>query len=86
MSLFPGLLILAYPFLKARFNLDHILPNIGKSSPLPEEDCVRPLVYKLVASGQGSQARVCDCSWLCVLELLCVCVWVCGAGVAMTTV
>ncbi|XP_036112696.1 kinocilin [Molossus molossus] len=24
-----GFLILAYPFLKARFNLDHILPNIG---------------------------------------------------------
>ncbi|XP_038307455.1 kinocilin isoform X4 [Canis lupus baileyi] len=24
-----GLLILAYPFLKARFNLDHILPTIG---------------------------------------------------------
>ncbi|XP_034507833.1 kinocilin [Ailuropoda melanoleuca] len=24
-----GLLILAYPFLKARFNLDHILPAIG---------------------------------------------------------
>ncbi|XP_073758763.1 kinocilin isoform X2 [Callorhinus ursinus] len=25
----PGLLILAYPFLKTRFNLDHILPTIG---------------------------------------------------------
>ncbi|XP_036995584.2 kinocilin [Artibeus jamaicensis] len=24
-----GILILAYPFLKARLNLDHILPNIG---------------------------------------------------------
>ncbi|XP_021106456.1 kinocilin isoform X2 [Heterocephalus glaber] len=24
-----GLLIFAYPFLKARFNLDHILPSIG---------------------------------------------------------
>ncbi|EHH14749.1 kinocilin [Macaca nemestrina] len=24
-----GFLILAYPFLKARFNLDHILPTIG---------------------------------------------------------
>ncbi|KAM9692638.1 kinocilin isoform 1-T1 [Dama dama] len=24
-----GLLILAYPFLKSRFNLDHILPTIG---------------------------------------------------------
>lgn len=34
-SLFPGLLILAYPFLKARFNLDHILPTIGESSPQP---------------------------------------------------
>uniref|UniRef100_A0A452VG92 Kinocilin n=1 Tax=Ursus maritimus TaxID=29073 RepID=A0A452VG92_URSMA len=30
-----GLLILAYPFLKARFNLDHILPAIGESSPQP---------------------------------------------------
>lgn len=34
-SLFSGLLILAYPFLKARFNLDHILPAIGESSPQP---------------------------------------------------
>lgn len=33
MSLFLGLLILAYPFLKSRFNLDHILPTIGESSP-----------------------------------------------------
>ncbi|ELK31094.1 Kinocilin [Myotis davidii] len=29
-----GLLMLAYPFLKARFNLDHILPNIGVRSSL----------------------------------------------------
>ncbi|XP_032158963.1 kinocilin isoform X2 [Mustela erminea] len=27
-----GLLILAYPFLKARFSLDHILPTIGPVS------------------------------------------------------
>lgn len=33
MSLFLGLLILAYPFLKSHFNLDHILPTIGESSP-----------------------------------------------------
>ncbi|XP_021796851.1 kinocilin isoform X1 [Papio anubis] len=29
LCLFSGFLILAYPFLKARFNLDHILPTIG---------------------------------------------------------
>ncbi|XP_066121121.1 kinocilin [Saccopteryx bilineata] len=35
-----GLLILAYPFLKARFNLDHILPNIGnlRVQPHPGPD------------------------------------------------
>ena len=33
-SLLLGLLILAYPFLKSRFNLDHILPTIGESFPL----------------------------------------------------
>lgn len=36
-SLSPGLLILAYPFLKARLNLDHILPNVGESPPHPEQ-------------------------------------------------
>lgn len=35
-SLFSGLLILAYPFLKARFSLDHILPTIGESSTSPQ--------------------------------------------------
>uniref|UniRef100_A0A9L0TA94 Kinocilin n=1 Tax=Equus caballus TaxID=9796 RepID=A0A9L0TA94_HORSE len=39
-SLFLGILILAYPFLKARFNLDHILPTIGSlrihPHPAPE--------------------------------------------------
>lgn len=50
MSLFSGLLILAYPFLKARFNLDHILPTIGESSPRPPaEDWVRRFVCKSVA-------------------------------------
>eukprot|EP00069_Balaena_mysticetus_P011572 bmy_07208T0 len=33
-----GLLIFAYPFLKARFNLDHILPTIGEFSPRPPAD------------------------------------------------
>ncbi|XP_059542081.1 kinocilin [Myotis daubentonii] len=35
-----GLLMLAYPFLKARFNLDHILPNIGnlRVHPHPAPD------------------------------------------------
>ncbi|XP_019483511.1 PREDICTED: kinocilin isoform X2 [Hipposideros armiger] len=35
-----GLLILAYPFLKARLNLDHILPNIGslRIHPQPGPD------------------------------------------------
>lgn len=41
MSLFLGILILAYPFLKARFNLDHILPTIGSlrihPHPAPEQ-------------------------------------------------
>ncbi|XP_022431325.1 kinocilin isoform X1 [Delphinapterus leucas] len=39
-SLFSGLLILAYPFLKARFNLDHILPTIGslRIHPQPGPD------------------------------------------------
>lgn len=49
-SLFPGLLILAYPFLKARFNLDRILPTIGESSPRPPaEDWVSRFVCKSVA-------------------------------------
>lgn len=38
LCLAPGLLILAYPFLKARFNLDHILPNIGEP-PAPSSLC-----------------------------------------------
>ncbi|KAJ8779575.1 hypothetical protein J1605_012459 [Eschrichtius robustus] len=35
-----GLLIFAYPFLKARFNLDHILPTIGslRIHPQPRPD------------------------------------------------
>ncbi|KAB0365195.1 hypothetical protein FD755_000763 [Muntiacus reevesi] len=35
-----GLLILAYPFLKSRFNLDHILPTIGslRIHPQPGAD------------------------------------------------
>ncbi|KAM9242769.1 kinocilin isoform 2-T2 [Dugong dugon] len=35
-----GLLLFAYPFLKARFNLDHILPTIGslRTHPHPEPD------------------------------------------------
>ncbi|XP_036895433.1 kinocilin [Sturnira hondurensis] len=35
-----GILILAYPFLKARLNLDHILPNIGspRVNPHPGPD------------------------------------------------
>uniref|UniRef100_A0A4X1W4W6 Kinocilin n=1 Tax=Sus scrofa TaxID=9823 RepID=A0A4X1W4W6_PIG len=35
-----GLLILAYPFLRARFNLDHILPAIGnlRIHPQPGPD------------------------------------------------
>ncbi|XP_037672809.1 kinocilin [Choloepus didactylus] len=35
-----GLLIFVYPFLKARFNLDHLLPNIGslRTHPHPGPD------------------------------------------------
>ncbi|XP_019604966.1 kinocilin isoform X1 [Rhinolophus sinicus] len=35
-----GLLILAYPFLKARLHLDHILPNVGslRIHPQPAPD------------------------------------------------
>lgn len=55
---------MAYPFLKARFNLDHILPTIGESSPQhPAEPsskdcCVRPIVCKSVAHC-GAELRPC---------------------------
>ncbi|ELK06119.1 Kinocilin [Pteropus alecto] len=46
-----GLLILAYPFLKARFNLDHILPNIGVRSSL---STVSRTLEKLKPGGRGT--------------------------------
>ncbi|MBW01657.1 Kinocilin, partial [Eschrichtius robustus] len=46
-----GLLIFAYPFLKARFNLDHILPTIGARSSL---STVSRTLEKLKPGGRGA--------------------------------
>ncbi|ELV12701.1 Kinocilin [Tupaia chinensis] len=46
-----GLLILAYPFLKARLNLDHILPAIGTRSSL---STVSRTLEKLKPGGRGT--------------------------------
>ncbi|KAK2493881.1 hypothetical protein MC885_013110 [Smutsia gigantea] len=47
-----GLLILAYPFMKARFNLDHILPAIGAQSSL---STVSRTLEKLKTGSQGTR-------------------------------
>ncbi|KAL4666566.1 hypothetical protein H8959_005255 [Pygathrix nigripes] len=47
-----GFLILAYPFLKARFNLDHILPTIGARSSL---STVSRTLEKLKPGAQGTE-------------------------------
>ncbi|EGV94566.1 Kinocilin [Cricetulus griseus] len=47
-----GLLIFAYPFLKARFNLDHILPALGARSSL---STVTRTLEKLKPGGRGTE-------------------------------
>uniref|UniRef100_A0A8D1UP52 Kinocilin n=1 Tax=Sus scrofa TaxID=9823 RepID=A0A8D1UP52_PIG len=70
-----GLLILAYPFLRARFNLDHILPAIGESSLGPPADrsakgCVRHFVCKSVLTGVTGPGGACLSCCVCVVRAL----------------
>ena len=74
-SPFSGLLILAYPFLRARFNLDHILPAIGESSLGPPADrsakgCVRHFVCKSVLTGVTGPGGACLSCCVCVVRAL----------------
>lgn len=74
-SPFSGLLILAYPFLRARFNLDHILPAIGESSLGPPADrsakgCVRHFACKSVLTGVTGPGGACLSCCVCVVRAL----------------